>query len=524
MLCQETLQPPRVRMPARRPVAAPPENLLPRSFLAWLPFLWSRVLFPGQPEPLQRGRWASLLIVGVVSGAMLYPCLSFFLFEPDEGRYAQIPREMLTRGDWLVPSLQGEPYLDKPPLFYWLVMSCYQVLGYHDWAARLVPALAVQGCIVLTYLLGARLLGERPAFWGALMLALLPGFMGMGRLLVLDGLLTFWVTLSIYCAACAVAGPKLRHGWWLAAALACGLGVLTKGPIALALLLPPLWLHRRLVASQAPIGRRAWLFFVGVVLVVTLPWYVAVCVRMPEFAQYFLWVHNVQRFVQPFDHIRPVWFYVPIMLIGLLPATALLVPCARFLVAETTASKRCPALGYLLLSAGWCLLFFSLSGCKLPTYVLPAFPPLALALGVYLAQSPLRRTRWFQSGLVTWGVLSCVGHGILLPAVARARSPMADTERLQTLCGDPRVPVICFPRHVDSVAFYVGRADFQAIHTRHVAQLLARLDQHPRTVVLFGHRHSLESLKHFLPPHLHIVDTAPMGLCDLGVVERRVDR
>ena len=96
---------------------------------------------------------------------------------------------------------------------------------------------------------------------------------------------------------------------------------------------------------------------------------------------------------------------------------------------------------------------------------------------------------------------------------------MADWQRMAALCGDPNVPVICFPRHVDSVAFYLGRADFPAIHTKNLNQLLAELDKHKRTVVLFGHRNSLQSLKELLPAHLRIVDSAPMGLCDVGVVQ-----
>src|SRR5438105_14321585 len=120
-----------------------------RSVLAWLPFLWSRVLFPGEPHPPGRLRWTALLVLLLVPGALLYPWLAFHLFEPDEGRYAEIPREMLVRGEWVVPYLLGEPYLDKPPLFYWLVMFSYRLLGIHDWSARLVPALAVHGCLLL---------------------------------------------------------------------------------------------------------------------------------------------------------------------------------------------------------------------------------------------------------------------------------------------------------------------------------------------------------------------------------------
>src|SRR6266478_9813152 len=118
-----------------------------RSLFSYPSFLWSQVLFPGESKPLSGFRWQSFLVLLLVSGALLYPCLSFYLFEPDEGRYAQIPREMLTRGEWLVPTLQGEPYLDKPPLFYWCVMLCYRLFGPSDGVARLVPALATHAAI-----------------------------------------------------------------------------------------------------------------------------------------------------------------------------------------------------------------------------------------------------------------------------------------------------------------------------------------------------------------------------------------
>src|SRR5437773_7342547 len=226
-----------------------------RSLLAYPSFLWSQVLFPGRTRAPSEMRWRSLLLLVVVSGALLYPCLSFYLFEPDEGRYAEIPREMLARGELLVPYLQGEPYLDKPPLMYWLVMASYRLFGEHDWSARLIPALAIQGCILITYLLGRRSLGERAAFWGALVLSLAPGFVSVGRLLVLDGLLAFCVTLSTLAAFEAVRGQRFRWGWWLLAALACGFGVLTKGPIAIILLVPPLWAYRFLTRQEEPNSR-----------------------------------------------------------------------------------------------------------------------------------------------------------------------------------------------------------------------------------------------------------------------------
>src|SRR5689334_14856003 len=112
---------------------------LPRHLLGWAPYLWSKVLFPGRAAKDDAGpRWALLALI-VLPAVLLYGRLAFPLFEPDEGRYAEIPREMLVRGEWIVPYLQSEPYLDKPPLLYWLVGISYRIFGVHDWAARLVP-------------------------------------------------------------------------------------------------------------------------------------------------------------------------------------------------------------------------------------------------------------------------------------------------------------------------------------------------------------------------------------------------
>src|SRR5262249_12133790 len=205
---------------------------IPRHGMAWLPYLWSRVFFPGQDPPAGSLRLRSLALLIVLPSLLLYGALAFHLFEPDEGRYAEIPREMLIRGEWVVPYLQSEPYLDKPPLLYWLVMASYCLFGVADWSARLVPAFALPLCVFLTYWIGRRSLGERAAFWGALLLALAPGFATIGRLLVLDGLLTLWVTLSVLSAFEAVRGERFRWSWWVLAAVACGLGVLTKGPVA----------------------------------------------------------------------------------------------------------------------------------------------------------------------------------------------------------------------------------------------------------------------------------------------------
>jgi 4-amino-4-deoxy-L-arabinose transferase-like glycosyltransferase len=498
---------------------------LPTRVVDWLPFLWTRALFPGSADPIGLWRWHPFLLVLLVPAALLYPCLSFALFEPDEGRYAQIPREMLQAGDWVVPTLQGEPYLDKPPLFYWLVMLAYAGLGCHDWAARLVPALALHGSVLLTYLLGRRLVGNRAALWGALLLAVSPGFLSMGRLLLLDGVLTFWLTLAMFTLFLAQAGTRLHRGWWLLAALACGLGILTKGPVAIVLPLVPLWAHRRLMPPRARIALGDGLVFAAVVLAIALPWYVLVCCRLPEFARHFLWEHNVMRFAQPFDHIRPVWFYLPVMAAGMLPAALFAPSLARFLLSGKTADacRRSPELGYLLLSGGWCVLFFSLSGCKLPTYVLSAFAPLCLAAGVGLAARRWHCGRVLPAVLACCGLLLAVAHYAVIPWYAWQHSPLNGPGELLAQCRDPSTPVVCFSRSVDSVSFYVGRSDFRSFRSKQRKEMLAYLDQHPRIILLFSHRHSIDTLRQLLPPHLNMTETAPLGPCEMALIERVPD-
>jgi 4-amino-4-deoxy-L-arabinose transferase-like glycosyltransferase len=523
-----------------------------RSLLSYPAFLWSQVLFPGQASARSEMRWRSLLLLAIVSGALLYPCLSFYLFEPDEGRYAEIPREMLARGEWLVPYLQGEPYLDKPPLMYWLVMASYRVFGQHDWSARLIPALAIQGCVLITYLLGRRSLGERVAFMGALALSLAPGFVSIGRLLILDGLLAFCVTLSIFAAFEAIRRERFRWHWWLLAALACGLGVLTKGPIAIVLLVPPLWTYGFLTNSSCAIGWRGWAVFAAVILAVVSPWYVAMSLRIPGFVRYFFWEQNVLRFLSPFDHQRPIWFYAPVLLAGLLPASLLVLPLVRFLLSgdERIAQSRSKELGFMLLAGGWCLLFFTASGCKLPTYILPAFPFFALSLGAYFVQSrfvapPLGGSHPAEAGTtnvslstkaivgVSFAILA-VGHYLLVPWYARFHSPMLHAAEVQQLCRDPRTSVVCYPRNCDSVAFYLGRDDLRSYRSKETHLLVGYLQQHPRTVVLFSHRHSLKGLEQALDsmsPDLHLTHITPLSgswikgfqteFCYMAVVEKR---
>ena len=163
---------------------------------------------------------------------------------------------------------------------------------------------------------------------------------------------------------------------------------------------------------------------------------------------------------------------------------------------------------------GWCLLFFTASGSKLPTYILPAFPPLTLALGYCLACNRLIDTRWPLVGVgVTFAIL-LIAQSLLVPWYAKYRSPVARFEELARYCENPETPVICFPRTCDSVGFYFRRTDLRGYRSHDIEPLRATLRRNPRTVVLLTHRHSLAALREALPPELQIVDVTHFGLAN----------
>jgi dolichol-phosphate mannosyltransferase len=386
-------------VPVRRsPLAAltlgPRWRDLPKTFLSFLSFWWSRTLFPGRAPALPtRGSWFLGCLLMVLAGLVLFPELDQPLVDPDEGRQAEIPREMLSRNDFLTPHMMGYPYYEKPPLQYWLTASAYLVFGTEPWVARFVPAFAAWLTVLLTYLWGRRALGVRPAFLGGLGLCLSLGFIMLGRAVLLDSLLTACVVAAWYAGHSAVAGPTFRWGWWVASALVCGLGILAKGPVALVLFTVPVAAYQYLNASPFKLRWRQWFLYLAVCLAVAAPWYIAMALSEPGYVKAFLWKANFLRFVKAYDHQNPWWYYLPILFVGTLPWSLLWAWLTYFLFSRSRrmVMLRRPGLGFCALTVLWCLAFFSLSGCKSPFYPASALAPLALMHGVCLDAILFRR-------------------------------------------------------------------------------------------------------------------------------------
>lgn len=381
---------------------------------------WSQSMFPGQEVPEFPGQlrfWAAFFVLACIAGGLLFPNLSYPLLEPDEGRYAEIGREMLTSGDWIVPTLNHDPYYDKPPMLYWMVAGTLRVLGRQARVARLVPTVASFLIVLTTFLCGSRIVGTRPAFLAALLLTQMAGFVQFGRILILDNVLTLFVSLALFTAYLALRGGQISWRWWLLSSACCGLGALTKGPIALVLALPPIvayiWLNR----EAARPALKHWFGYFMLMACLVAPWYVTIIARDAHFAYEFFINQNINRFLGKEYHDNPFWYYIPVVLVGGLPASLLLFPCARYLLSRSPAVRalRHQSLGFFLLWFGWSLVFLSMSHGKLPTYILPATPALAIVLGCCLDAILFRSG---AAGFLQWCREKTPGHVLAILTAA----------------------------------------------------------------------------------------------------------
>jgi 4-amino-4-deoxy-L-arabinose transferase-like glycosyltransferase len=415
---------------------------------------------------------------------------------------------MMAEQSWMTPVLHGQPYLDKPPLLYWLVMLSYSVFGVHDWAARLVPGIAGLLTVLVVFFWGRRVAGERAGLWGALVLCLSARFVYLGRMLTFDSLLCLWVTSSLAAAHIGLSGGGRRC--WLLCGAACGLGVMTKGLVALLLVGVPVLAFMLLYRHEL----RPALLTLPALLLVAGPWFVFMTLRHTEFAHHFFWEHHVLRFLTPFDHEEPFWFHLPGLLLGMLPWTFLLPGLIRHVRREMT-----PVLASLMLCAGWGLLFFSLSGCKRAVYILPAIPPLALALGCYLdAAQPWSSKAANYCTAATFAILLAAVI-VLLPAYNEKFGLKSSVQRYT----EERAPVVCYPHSWDSVSFYLKRGDVHIYSIEQKDELLAFLEQQEHTLILVRAGGIAEKLLHELPRTVSFTLDRKVGSVLIGWVELRIE-
>jgi 4-amino-4-deoxy-L-arabinose transferase-like glycosyltransferase len=345
-----------------------------------------------QPAMKSRTRTDALLLVGFCVFLFFYGLANFGLIGADEPRYAQVAREMLERNDWITPVLGGQPWLEKPPLYYWQAMFAYSLFGASDWAARVPSALDATFIVVAIYFF-LRRFRRGIALDAALITASCAGVIGYARAASMDMALASAFTIGML-------------SWWAWRETAkrtylvlfycfMAFGMLAKGPVAPFLAAVVILFYAAVVRELRYVMKTLWLPGILLFCGITLPWYVAVQMRNPQFFREFILEHNLARFsTNLYHHPEPFWYYLPVVLLALVPWTVFVV--VAFVQSIRTWWDEKKAVDeadlnfkFSIFACCWLIapiLFFSLSQSKLPGYILPAIPAGALLLGWYLRQ------------------------------------------------------------------------------------------------------------------------------------------
>ena len=324
-----------------------------------------------------------------VAAACLFSGLrALGLVGPDEPRYVSIARAMLQSGDWVTPRLYGQPWFEKPVLYYWAAAAAFRLFGVDEFAARLPAALAALLATAAMTWAALRSYGLDAAWLTLLMLPTTLATIGFARAATPDML--FSALLVAAGASAAEMLAKKRSGGLARVAFGIFLGAATlaKGPAALLLAGGAVFLWALASGRWSAVFRLADPVSMATFLVVAVPWYALCAWRNPEFLRVFLVEHNFSRYLTTeFQHIQPLWFFGPVILAATFPWTVLLLPLAITAISGVRASRQwkdSPAIFW----GAWAIfpiLFFSFSESKLPGYVLPSVPPLILLLAAISA-------------------------------------------------------------------------------------------------------------------------------------------
>ena len=312
------------------------------------------------------------------------------MLDPDEGRYAEIPREMVATGDWLTPRLDGLKYFEKPPLQYWATAVAYSIFGLSEWTSRLWTVGLAFACLPVVFVWTRRLYGANAALAAVVTLAASPYFGVISHLNLLDAGFTFWLTAAVLAftlAQSSAAGSQAERRWMLLTWLAAALAILSKGIVVVVLAGVSLIAYSFIERDIRPWKRLHLAVGLPLFLLVSAPWFVAVSARNPDFPGFFFIHEHFARFLTTVhQRVEPWWFFLPLLLFGALPWIFSVVGAIRRAWRDEGTGGQFKPLRFLLIFAAVTLLFFSASGSKLAPYILPMFPPLAVIIGVHVGE------------------------------------------------------------------------------------------------------------------------------------------
>jgi 4-amino-4-deoxy-L-arabinose transferase-like glycosyltransferase len=322
------------------------------------------------------------------------------LWDIDEGKHAATSKDMVLSGNWVTPQYNGEKFYDKPPLHNWLVAISFLIFGFNEFAARLPAALLGMGCVMTTYLLGRQIFGPTAAFLSSLVLASSVEFFVLSRTVVHDISLAFFITLALTLFYLGYENQKHRRSCFLAGYAALGFAVLAKGPVGI--LLPAAIIGLFLIFKKQLRFLRKMQVGWGtlIVLAVAAPWYILISIKDPDYASYFFLKQNFGSFFSAeARHPEPIYYYIPVLLGGMFPWSALL-PLALFRGIRAGKSTSRDGMLFALLWVAVIFIFFSLASSKLGTYMLPLFPAAALLVGNFLYEILINPSGDLDKGLI----------------------------------------------------------------------------------------------------------------------------
>lgn len=334
-----------------------------------------------------------VLLIAVAAFFFLWKLSAFGLIGADEPRYAQVAREMLSRHDWITPTLGGAPWLEKPPLYYWQAILAYKLFGVSDWAARL-PSVFDAFLLVLAVYSFFRRIRPQIALDSALVIASTAGVTGFARAASTD--MPLAATFTIAMLGWYMWFERHDKKYLLMSYAFLALATLAKGPVAPFLAIAIIAIFAAAKKEVASLDITAWIPGILLFFAIVLPWYVMVQLRNPQFFHDFIVEHNLARFgTNLYHHPEPIWYYLPVSLIGWVPWSAFVVAGIAWYVRRRRKPNADTLLSFLLIWIVVVIVFFSISRSKLPGYILPAIPAGAILAAEFidkLRQQFVRRT------------------------------------------------------------------------------------------------------------------------------------
>jgi 4-amino-4-deoxy-L-arabinose transferase-like glycosyltransferase len=377
-------------------------------------------------EPRRNNRTTLALSLGLL---LLAAALLFFaglgrlpLLEPDEGRNAEVGREMLLSGDWITPHFNGFAYLDKPAVFFWMEAASLKLFGVSETAARLPSALMAAATMLLVWFLARRMFGNSAGLRAGLIFAACPLTLVLAREVIFDMTLTFLVTAAMV-AFWLAEESGFRVPWFDALMFAAmGLAVITKGFVGILIPLIAVLIYEAARGRWREWLRLRWGWGLLVFLAAALPWFLAVSLRNPDFPRYAFWNESLKRFTTAAAHRGGgIFYYLPVFLGGFFPWSLFLLLAGWNRLRRWRELRQPTArpMVFLICWAAWVFVFFSLSHSKLPTYFMPAVVPLSILMG-RVWQDAAKEQHGRPPDWLTAGFVLLLALGVLVAAASHS--------------------------------------------------------------------------------------------------------